>query len=171
MTCCSVRGRTTRAINNGGSIACHTSPRTPECGSLESPKRPRRAERRDHDAYLIQEIRLRACERSHRSARPSHLLPVAKETSLLRAYLTDDPRMRILFCMSRLHYDRPEVLREVFPEYCPALGCDGLAADPGTEQGADAPTHFPSSICLQRLTPATEALRDQARPDCAIPGI
>jgi predicted O-methyltransferase YrrM len=74
-----------------------------------------------------------------------------QETSLLRAYLTENPRMRILFCMSQLHYDRPEVLREVFPEYRPASGRDGLTADPRGEQGADAPTHFPSSIYLQRL--------------------
>ncbi len=65
------------------------------------------------------------------------------ETSLLRAFLTNNNRARILFCLSLLHYDHPEALREVFPEYVPAADRNGL--DPGTTPGA----HFPSSIFIE----------------------
>jgi len=64
------------------------------------------------------------------------------ETGLLQALLTNNPRLSILFCLSQLHYDAPEILAEVFPEYVPQPGVDGLA-DPAT------PGHFPASIYLQ----------------------
>jgi hypothetical protein len=65
------------------------------------------------------------------------------ETSLLRAYLVNNSRTRILFCLSQLHYDRPSVLQEVFPEYVRAPDEDGLEA-PNSLQG-----HFPASIFFE----------------------
>jgi predicted O-methyltransferase YrrM len=64
------------------------------------------------------------------------------ETALLMALLTNNPRMEILFCLSMLHYDAPEVLKHVFPEYRRAPDVDGLA-------DSDATGHFPASIYLR----------------------
>jgi predicted O-methyltransferase YrrM len=66
------------------------------------------------------------------------------ETSLLRAYLMDNSRASVLFCLSQLHYDCPEVLREVFPEYVPAPDENGLNVRSGSLQG-----HFPASIFFE----------------------
>lgn len=66
------------------------------------------------------------------------------ETSLLRAYLIHNSRAQIVFCLSQLHYERPETLAEVFPEYTPAPGSDGLET---TGEG-----HFPSSIYVRTGT-------------------
>ncbi len=63
------------------------------------------------------------------------------ETAMLLALLTDNPRMKVLACLSYLHYEAPEALHEVFPEYEYQSGKAGLS-DPGT------PGHFPSSIYL-----------------------
>src|SRR5690625_523778 len=70
------------------------------------------------------------------------------ETSLLRAFLVNNSKARILFCLSQLHYGRPEVLKQVFPEYIPAPGNDGL--EPG---GALQPEtgHYPASIYIEIL--------------------
>ncbi len=65
------------------------------------------------------------------------------ETSLLRAYMINNSHVKILFCLSQLHYDRKEVLREVFPEYSPAADVSGL------EVADDAAGHFPASIFIQ----------------------
>jgi hypothetical protein len=70
------------------------------------------------------------------------------ETSLLRAFLIHNSRARVLFCLSQLHYDRPEVLKEVFPEYVPALNQDGLEVASGPENVRG---HFPSSIFFEVL--------------------
>jgi hypothetical protein len=64
------------------------------------------------------------------------------ETALLQALLTNNQHIRILFSLSMLHYDFPDALQEVFPEYSHALDNDGLAED-------SAPGHFPSSLYLQ----------------------
>ena len=48
------------------------------------------------------------------------------ETSLLRAFLINNVHVEILFCMSMLHYDRKNNLKEVFPEYSPQADDDGL---------------------------------------------
>lgn len=64
------------------------------------------------------------------------------ETALLQALLTNNPSFRILFSLSMLHYDAPDHLKRVFPEYSPAPDTDGLADD-------RVPGHFPSSIYLQ----------------------
>ncbi len=44
------------------------------------------------------------------------------ETSLLRAYLIFNERAQIVFCMSQLHYDRPDVLRGCANREAPAVG-------------------------------------------------
>ncbi len=64
------------------------------------------------------------------------------ETALLLALLTYNNRLNILFCMSLLHYDAPDVLTSVFPEYVPEPAENGLCAP--TAKG-----HFPSSIYLR----------------------
>lgn len=68
------------------------------------------------------------------------------ETSLLRAYLVHNERARIIFCMSQLHYDRPQVLKEVFPEYVPAPDEQGLEV---TRHFSSDQAHFPASIYIQ----------------------
>ncbi|AZQ36752.1 class I SAM-dependent methyltransferase [Streptomyces cyaneochromogenes] len=62
------------------------------------------------------------------------------ETSLVRAFLTHNDHARILACMSHLHYERPDGLRVVFPDYRPAPHRDGLLAGDG---------HFPSSLWFE----------------------
>ncbi len=66
------------------------------------------------------------------------------ETSLLRAFMTQNDHVRTLFCLSHLHYDRPDMLREVFPEYVPADNRDGLEV-----ANSSSPGHFPASIFLE----------------------
>lgn len=65
------------------------------------------------------------------------------ETALLHAFLIGNGRVRILFCLSHLHYERPDALRRVFPEYVPEAGVGGLRVE---QAGAD--QHFPSSLYL-----------------------
>ncbi len=65
------------------------------------------------------------------------------ETALIHAYLVDNDRMRILFCLSHLHYDRPAALRAVFPAYRPEPDENGLQTEAAAER------HFPSSLYLQ----------------------
>jgi hypothetical protein len=67
-----------------------------------------------------------------------------QETALLHAFLACNSRFKIVFCLSHLHYDKPDVLREVFPEYVPQPDSRGLSV-------AKAPGHFPSSIYLRVL--------------------
>lgn len=65
-----------------------------------------------------------------------------EETALLGALLTDNSRLRIECCQSQLHYDDPEGLRTIFPEYRPASAAsDGLIH--GKAEG-----HFPASVFL-----------------------
>ncbi len=66
------------------------------------------------------------------------------ETALLRAFLCFNKHFKILFCLSQLHYERPNELKQIFPEYQPQLNHDGLR-DPSDPPGK----HFPSSIWLQ----------------------
>jgi hypothetical protein len=68
------------------------------------------------------------------------------ETALLHALLTNNQGLRILFSLSMLHYDAPDDLKRVFPEYSPATDSNGLAGDA-------AEGHFPSSIYLQTRLP------------------
>lgn len=72
------------------------------------------------------------------------------ETSLLRAFLVNNDKVKIVFCLSGLHYDYPAVLKEVFPEYRPQHDIEGLT------YGIYEPfkvieEHFPASIYLQFL--------------------
>ena len=67
----------------------------------------------------------------------------ANETSLLQAFLMFNDRFRILFSLSQLHYDRPDALAEVFPEYVPQVATRGLR-----DAGSDPAHHFPSSTWL-----------------------
>jgi Methyltransferase domain len=70
------------------------------------------------------------------------------ETSLLQAFLAFNNTFRIDICLSHLHYDRRDALREIFPEYAPQPDNDGLTASPGSEG------HFPSSTYLRRVAPS-----------------
>lgn len=64
------------------------------------------------------------------------------ETSMLEALLSNNDRFEILFCLSMLHYDAKDALRQVFPEYAPVDDANGL-------KGATTAGHFPSSIYLR----------------------
>jgi hypothetical protein len=72
------------------------------------------------------------------------------ETSLIRAFLIGNSRVRILFSMSALHYDAPEVLKEVFPAYTRRDDINGLEL-PAKKPFEPLPAHFPSSLYLQTL--------------------
>ena len=70
------------------------------------------------------------------------------ETSLLRAFLINNKKVRIIFCLSQLHYDRRDNLKEIFPEYDPQSDQNGLID--GIYKPFEAiPQHFPSSIYIQ----------------------
>ncbi len=73
-----------------------------------------------------------------------HTCLFSSETSLLRAFLISNDRVKILFSLSLLHYDRAAVLKTLFPGYDPQPSTDGLRSD---ASGPD--QHFPSSIYLQ----------------------
>jgi len=73
----------------------------------------------------------------------------AQETALLHAFLIGNRDARILFCLSQLHYERPELLKTAFPEYRPRPGPDGL--DPAGFAARDPGGHFPSSTYLEIL--------------------
>ncbi len=70
------------------------------------------------------------------------------ETSLLRAFLINNHKVRILFCLSHLHYDRQDSLKDVFPDYNPAPDENGLEIDDKTDPDKQ---HFPASIYLEIL--------------------
>lgn len=73
------------------------------------------------------------------------------ESSLLRAFLIFNPRVRILACLSHLHYERQNILKEVFPEYDPQDDVDGLLPDDYPGPFELIPEHFPSSTYLQMM--------------------
>ncbi len=64
------------------------------------------------------------------------------ETALLLALLTYNNRLSVLFCLSLLHYDAPELLTGVFPEHIPQPAENGLCE-------STAAGYFPSSIYLR----------------------
>ena len=70
------------------------------------------------------------------------------ETSLLRAYLTQNDSVGIIFCLSHLFYDRPDALKEVFPEFQQQAPNNGLQED-HVKPFANPEGHFPSSIYLR----------------------
>ena len=63
------------------------------------------------------------------------------ETQMLRALLIDNPKIEILFCMSHLHYESPNDLKEIFPMYEPQKDIDDISIN--SDKG-----FFPSSIYL-----------------------
>jgi predicted O-methyltransferase YrrM len=67
------------------------------------------------------------------------------ETSLLRAFLINNPKAQIIFCLSQLHYDQKAILQDVFPEYNPMRLTEGLTK----EHRSEWTQHFPSSIYIQ----------------------
>jgi predicted O-methyltransferase YrrM len=64
------------------------------------------------------------------------------ETSLVHAFLIGNAGVEILFCLSQLHHERPEALREVFPGY------DAEPLPHGLREGR-ARGHFPASLYLR----------------------
>ncbi len=70
------------------------------------------------------------------------------ETSLLRAFLTHNNQVQILFCLSLLHHEQPEQLKTVFPEYDPELLINGLH-DESYGPFEYSKKHLPASIYLQ----------------------
>jgi hypothetical protein len=70
------------------------------------------------------------------------------ETSLLRAFLINNNKIGIIFCMSQLHYDKYAILKEVFPLYNPQQDENGLL-DARYKPFDQSHQHFPSSIYIQ----------------------
>ena len=68
----------------------------------------------------------------------------SSESSLLRAFLVFNTRFEILFCLSHLHYERPEALKRIFPDYSPQSETKGLL-----DSNYNPDRHFPSSIWLR----------------------
>jgi hypothetical protein len=66
-----------------------------------------------------------------------------QETALLLALLTNNRKLVVNACLSGLHYDRQDQLRQILTDYLPQANDQGLLA--GGEQGK----HFPSSLWLQ----------------------
>jgi hypothetical protein len=70
------------------------------------------------------------------------------ETALLHAFLIGNKKAKIVACLSHLHYERKDILREVFPEYDPQTDVNGLS--PESYKAFDPiPEHFPSSTYIQ----------------------
>jgi Methyltransferase domain len=66
------------------------------------------------------------------------------ETTLLYAYLLDNPKFRVDLCMSMLHYKAPTELMKLIPKYDSQGNNDGLISSGGR--------HYPSSIYLSRVS-------------------
>jgi hypothetical protein len=76
--------------------------------------------------------------------RDALLKPFAwQETALLLALLINNDRLKVLSCLSALHYAWPKELKQLLSDYEAADGFRGLALS-ATSAG-----HFPSSIWLQ----------------------
>lgn len=71
------------------------------------------------------------------------------ETSLLRAFLVNNSKVKIIFCQSHLHYDRKEVMKEIFPEYDPQPDNNGIQEEKYRPYNLLIEKHFPSSIYFQ----------------------
>jgi len=70
------------------------------------------------------------------------------ETAFLHAFLVHNARVRVLFCTSAFHPERPHVLRDLFPGYDPEPVADGLVgADVGPLEYPK--RHLPCAIYLE----------------------
>ncbi|MEY4766416.1 MAG: hypothetical protein RI907_3089 [Pseudomonadota bacterium] len=70
------------------------------------------------------------------------------ETSLVRAWMTHNPKVKILACLSHLHYARAAGMQKVFPEYQPQENEHGM--QPARFDVTNPPPgHFPCSLYLQ----------------------
>ncbi len=65
-----------------------------------------------------------------------------QETVLVLALLTHNSKLSVRACLSALHYDRPDQLAQVLPDYRPQSGFEGL------RMSDSPPGHFPSSLWL-----------------------
>jgi len=75
-----------------------------------------------------------------------------QETALLHAFLIHNQTVEVLFCMTYIHYKRPEALRQVFPEYRPFEIPSGLVSGRATSKlhlQDDLGQHFPASLFLR----------------------
>ena len=72
------------------------------------------------------------------------------ETSLLRAFLINNSRAKIRFCLSQLHHERGDALKQVFPEYTPERFVGGLV-DNGQAPFSQSRNHFPTSTYIDIL--------------------
>jgi hypothetical protein len=70
----------------------------------------------------------------------------SQETSLVHAFLIDNPKVSIVFCLSLLHYERPAQLKDIFPEYDAEPDVNGMRIGRPFEHITQ---HFPSSLYLQ----------------------
>ena len=67
------------------------------------------------------------------------------ETAALAAFLAFNSKFEILFSLSHLHYERPDVLRELFPDYVRQPDDHGLRVRGDVGRAG----HFPSSTWLR----------------------
>ena len=70
------------------------------------------------------------------------------ETSLLRAFLINNPNIEILLSLSLLHYGRQAMMQQIFPDYQPLATDDGILAE-DWRPFENVPGHFPCSIYLR----------------------
>jgi predicted O-methyltransferase YrrM len=85
-----------------------------------------------HDVYIPYSFQ-RDLERSYMQS---------METALLIAMLAHSTRYEVLLCMSQLHYEDPDLLKQAFPTYSPRKNVGGL------DDPTDVSGHFPSSIYM-----------------------
>ena len=71
------------------------------------------------------------------------------ETSLLHAFLICNEKVKIIACLSHLHYERKDVLRKIFPKYNPQEDLNGLSSERDKSLTSQVTKHFPSSIYIQ----------------------
>ncbi|MGK7933224.1 MAG: class I SAM-dependent methyltransferase [Microcystaceae cyanobacterium] len=71
------------------------------------------------------------------------------ETALLHAFLINNDHIKILFSLSQLHYENPEYLKEIFPDYNPQSDDNGLRDNYYKPFENPSKSHFPSSIYLK----------------------
>jgi hypothetical protein len=70
------------------------------------------------------------------------------ETAMLQSLLVNNRMIKILFCMSYLHYRTPDGLKRVFPEYEPQENEEGLCVGDSLMQMRNG-RYFPSSTYLR----------------------